>query len=138
MMDAENKALQAKEKAEVTASAEQTRAGLVFTPAVDIFETEKEITLVADMPGVKADKLSIDLHENVLTLDGDAQLPESADEVDVLREYQYREILSAIYPVTDHRPGGNKGRTEGWRPAVEAPQGESCDASQDNRAACMM
>lgn len=87
MMDAENKALQAKEKAEVTASAEQTRAGLVFTPAVDIFETEKEITLVADMPGVKADKLSIDLHENVLTLDGDVQPPESADEADVLREY---------------------------------------------------
>jgi HSP20 family molecular chaperone IbpA len=88
MMDAENKALQAKEKAEVTASAEQTRAGLVFTPAVDIFETDKEITLVADMPGVKADKLNIGLHENVLTLDGDVQPPESADEVDVLREYQ--------------------------------------------------
>ena len=45
MTDTETKALQAKEKAEVTSQAEQTRPGMVFTPAVDIFETDKEITL---------------------------------------------------------------------------------------------
>lgn len=88
MADAESKALQAKEKAEVTTPAEQTRPGAVFTPAVDIFETDKEITLLADMPGVKADSLDIDLHENVLSLDGDVQSPEGAEEVDVIREYR--------------------------------------------------
>jgi HSP20 family protein len=87
MSETESKALQAKEKAEVTTPAEQTRPGLVFTPAVDIFETEKEITLLADMPGVKAKDLNIDLHENVLSLDGDVQSPEGTDEVDVIREY---------------------------------------------------
>ena len=70
MTEAESKTLQAKEKAEVAAAAEQTRPGLVFTPAVDIFETDNEIALLADMPGVKAGALNIDLHENVLTLDG--------------------------------------------------------------------
>jgi HSP20 family molecular chaperone IbpA len=88
MKDAESKALQVKEKAEVTTPAEQTRPGVVFTPAVDIFETEKEITLLADMPGVKADSLNIDLHENVLSLDGDVKSPEGADEADVIREYR--------------------------------------------------
>ncbi len=88
MTDTESKALQAKEKTEVTAPAEQTRPGLVFMPAVDIFETEKEITLLADMPGVKAGDLDIDLHENVLTLDGDVPAPEGVDEVDVIREYR--------------------------------------------------
>ncbi len=87
MTDAENKALQAKEKAEVTTPAEQTKPGLVFTPAVDIFETDKEITVLADMPGVKAETLNIDLHENVLTLDSDVQPPEGPKEVDVIREY---------------------------------------------------
>lgn len=53
MANPENKALQAKEKSEVTSPAEQTRPGLVFTPAVDIYETDKDITLLADMPGVK-------------------------------------------------------------------------------------
>lgn len=87
MTDTESKALQAKEKTEVTTPAEQTRPGRVFTPAVDIFETDKEITLLADMPGVKARELNIDLHENVLTLDGEVQAPEGANEVDVIREY---------------------------------------------------
>ncbi len=88
MAEIESKALLAKEKAEVTTPAEQTRPGLVFTPAVDIFETDKEITLLADMPGVKAGDLNIDLREDVLTLDSDVKSPEGADEVDVIREYR--------------------------------------------------
>jgi HSP20 family molecular chaperone IbpA len=88
MADTKSKALQAKEKAEVTTPAEQTRPGAVFTPSVDIFETDKEITLLADMPGVKSDTLDIDLHENVLSLDGDVKSPERVDEVDVIREYR--------------------------------------------------
>lgn len=88
MTEKESKALQAKEKAEVTTPAEQTRPGLVFVPAVDIYETDKEIMVLADMPGVKADDLTIDLNENVLTLDGDVKTPEGADEVDVLREFR--------------------------------------------------
>jgi len=88
MTDTERKALQAKEKAEVTSQAEQTRPGVVFTPAVDIFETDKEITLLADMPGVTSKALNIDLHENMLTLDGDVKSPERDDEVDVMREYR--------------------------------------------------
>jgi HSP20 family molecular chaperone IbpA len=53
MTDTESKAIQAKGKTEAATPAEQTRPGFVFTPAVDIFETDKEITLLADMPGVR-------------------------------------------------------------------------------------
>ena len=72
----------------MTGPAEQTRPGPTFTPAVDIFETDKEITLMADMPGVKAKDLDIDLRENVLTLSGEVASPEGPNEVDVWREYQ--------------------------------------------------
>lgn len=65
------KELKIKEKQEVTASAEQTKPGPVFTPNVDIFETEKAITLVVDMPGVKAGDLNVDLRDDTLTLTGD-------------------------------------------------------------------
>ena len=88
MADSESKSLQAREKTEVSRPAEQLKAGLVFSPAIDIFETEKEITLLADMPGVKAKDLNIDLKENVLTLSGEVQTPEGESEVDVLREYR--------------------------------------------------
>ena len=88
MAESDIKALQAKGKKELTSTAEQTKPGPTFTPLVDIFETEREIALLADMPGVKARDLNIDLHENVLTLTGELTSPEGPDEVDVLREYQ--------------------------------------------------
>jgi len=88
MADTESKSLQAKEKPEVTAPGEQLRPGLVFTPAVDILENESAIRLFADMPGVNANHLSIDLNENILTLAGDVEAPEQAGEVDLMREYR--------------------------------------------------
>jgi HSP20 family protein len=88
MTDAGNKALRAKEKREVTSAAEQTTPGPVFTPLVDIFETDREITLLADMPAVKAKDLSIDLRENILTLTGRVDVPEAKNEVEVIREYR--------------------------------------------------
>jgi HSP20 family molecular chaperone IbpA len=88
MAKTREKDIQVKEKQEVTASAEQTRTGLVFLPAVDIFETEGELTVLADMPGVKAKDLQIDLDNNVLTMVGGVKAPEGPEEEDVLREYQ--------------------------------------------------
>jgi HSP20 family molecular chaperone IbpA len=67
---------------------EQTRPGPVFVPAVDIFEEGDRLTLLADMPGVKADDLTIDLHENVLTMSGEVESPEGEAEADVFREYR--------------------------------------------------
>ena len=72
MVETKSKDIRVKDKAEMNVSAEQTKEGPVFVPQVDIFETEKEIMLSADMPGVSADKILIDLRENILTIDGDA------------------------------------------------------------------
>jgi HSP20 family molecular chaperone IbpA len=88
MDDTQSKELKVREKQEVTGPAEQTTPGLVFTPAVDIFETAKEITLLADMPGVKADDLTIDLRENTLTLAADIAPTDDSDEEKILVEYE--------------------------------------------------
>jgi HSP20 family protein len=66
---------------------EQTRPGPVYSPSVDIFENDNAITVLADMPGVKAEDLEIDLRESRLTLTGRVTSPESPGESDVLREY---------------------------------------------------
>ena len=84
----ESKELQAKAKQEVATPAEQTRPGLVFTPEVDIFETDQEITLLADMPGVAADEVTIDLKDGVLTISGDVKPWEGSEETDVLVEFE--------------------------------------------------
>lgn len=88
MTETTGKELKAKEKQEVTAQAEQTQPGIVFSPHVDIFETDKEITLLADLPGVKADALTIDLRDSVLTLIGDVAPFEGKDEKDLVIEYE--------------------------------------------------
>ena len=84
---AETKELQAKEKVVVPAPAEQTKPGPVFTPNVDIFETDTEITMLADIPGVKAENLVIDLRDDTLTLSGEVKPIDRSDEEDILTEY---------------------------------------------------
>ena len=88
MADTQSKELKVRDKQEVASPAEQTTPGLVFTPAVDIFETEKSITLLADMPGVKADDLTIDLRDNTLTLSADITAVDNSDEEELLVEYE--------------------------------------------------
>jgi len=88
MADTESKALQSKEKVTLTTAAEQTKPGIVFTPAVDIFENEKELTLLADMPGVKSENLTIGINKNVLTMSGEVNAPEGENETEFLREYE--------------------------------------------------
>jgi len=73
---------------EDTPLAEQTRAGATFVPAVDIFESKDAITLLADMPGVNADRLQVDLREGVLTLRGEVADDVGEGEVSVVREYE--------------------------------------------------
>ncbi len=48
---------------------ERTRERQCFVPKTDIFETNQEIVLVADIPGVGSNSLDITLEKNVLTIE---------------------------------------------------------------------
>ncbi len=82
------KELQVRGKQEITLPAEQTKLGLIFTPNVDIFETDTDITLLVDMPGVKSEDLSIDLRDDILSFSGEISPWENPDEEDILIEYE--------------------------------------------------
>ncbi|MEN8245199.1 MAG: Hsp20/alpha crystallin family protein [Thermodesulfobacteriota bacterium] len=88
MTSAENQELTVRDKTALNRSAEQTRAGAVFTPDVDIFETEREITLLADLPGVKPENLNIDLRDDVLTIAGETEDFRKEGQVEVVAEYE--------------------------------------------------
>jgi HSP20 family molecular chaperone IbpA len=60
-----NEARLAKSAPQALAQSESRKAA---TPACDIFENSEEVLLVADLPGVKTEELSIDLDKEVLTL----------------------------------------------------------------------
>lgn len=84
----DNQELKVREKQTFDAPAEQTKPGPVFSPSVDIFETEKAITLLADMPGVKADDLMVDLRDDTLTLAGEVSDSVKTTGEKVLEEYR--------------------------------------------------
>ena len=86
-MNTESKEIKVREKQAVASAAEQTKPGLVFTPNVDIFETEATLTLLADVPGVKPKNIDIDLRDNTLTLTGEIEPAGSPDESELLIEY---------------------------------------------------
>lgn len=60
----------AKTESQTPATAERAQEAPVFTPRVDIRETETDVLLVADMPGVDETSVSIDLEGSELTIRG--------------------------------------------------------------------
>lgn len=81
-----DKDIQVREKQEVQTPAETTRNIPVYVPAVDIYETEEALTLVADMPGVSPENVDIDIRDDQLTIRGTVTL-EREGETMLLREY---------------------------------------------------
>jgi len=52
-------------------SREETRTSARYlTPAVDIFETDGGLTLIADVPGLSKEDLHVGIDQGVLTIDG--------------------------------------------------------------------
>ncbi len=53
---------------------------VVFTPPIDIFETEDGLVLLADLPGVSGETLELQVQDNKLTLFGrvEPMIPEGA------------------------------------------------------------
>ena len=86
-MTTQTQEIQPRDKQEVKAASEQTTPGRVFSPLVDIFEDDEALTIVADMPGVPSENVSIDLQEDVLTLTGTPSLAIPEKEEFVLQEF---------------------------------------------------
>lgn len=57
------------EKKEVT-GAEPTLAGRAYLPDVDIYEDDDALWLWADMPGVKSENVTVELDDDVLSIEG--------------------------------------------------------------------
>lgn len=68
-----NQELTPSEKKEV-AGHEQVRQGRYFVPDVDIVEDDHALRVFADLPGVDPSKISVELHDDTLTLQGEVDL----------------------------------------------------------------
>ncbi|MFG6178731.1 Hsp20/alpha crystallin family protein [Halomonas sp. THAF12] len=61
-------------------------------PAVDIFEEDNALHLIADMPGVRRESLTVEVNDNVLSLEGEMalEMPEGLTSI-------YAEVRSQRY-----------------------------------------
>ena len=76
------------QKKELRQEAEQTKSSSFFVPNVDIFETEKAVMLLAEMPGVSKDNVEIDLEDRTLTISGHMSEEQLKEEKCLLKEFE--------------------------------------------------
>jgi len=94
-------------------SAEATRAGKQFPPRVDIFETEHELLLYADLPGVAPGDIDLRYERGELTLQGKLKPRKPAGHAalieyevgDYYRVFQIHESIDASKIEAEHKNG---------------------------------
>ena len=71
-MTEETKAIEVEKKQELIPeeNVERTREGQCYVPRTDIYETDDNVVVVTDMPGVDQDAIDITLEKNTLTING--------------------------------------------------------------------
>jgi HSP20 family molecular chaperone IbpA len=79
----------------VQAAPEQTRGGAYFVPRVDIFETENELTLLADLPGVRSEDVDLRYENGELILHARVR-PRHQDRTYLLNEYEVGDFYRAF------------------------------------------
>src|SRR6476619_4130648 len=70
-----------------TGAADNSDAGVVARPRVDILETEHEVLLIADMPGVRPTDVDVRFENGELTIHG-RRTPSNAGKKRALWEYE--------------------------------------------------
>ncbi|MCL2341352.1 MAG: Hsp20/alpha crystallin family protein [Proteobacteria bacterium] len=79
--------LKVQDKKAAQPGGETTKNEACFAPRVDIYETEREVTVVAEMPGVTVGGLDLSLEDNILTIKGRRVVQEQPGRI-ILAEYE--------------------------------------------------
>lgn len=80
--------LKVQHKQEVQHRGETTKPEKYFMPAVDIFENDDRVTVVAEMPGVPLEAIDVNLEDDLLTITGAKQPDDLPDARILLHEYE--------------------------------------------------
>ena len=92
---------------------ESTRNGLYYSPRVDIYETDGELTLYADLPGVDPQAVDLRYERGELTLKAAAARPERRGQPilgeygvgDYYRVFQVHESIDASRIAAEYKNG---------------------------------
>ena len=76
-----------------------------FTPAVDIYETEQELVLLADLPGVMEQDLQLEVERGILTLEAEQAAVEGAARKAYHRQFKLSERIDADAGIAELKDG---------------------------------
>jgi HSP20 family molecular chaperone IbpA len=97
MVDIDEKNIDVQEKNPANLDgADSLSGGPSFQPALDIWEDSNGITIEAEMPGVDADGLSIDLTNKTLTIQGKVIAPQAGTKRFLKREFEVGDFYHRI------------------------------------------
>jgi HSP20 family protein len=105
--------LQARPQQPYTSGAESTRSAACYTPRVDIFETEAELLLYADLPGINPGDVDLRYEKGELTLTAKATRRERRGQLvlgefedgDYYRVFRVNESIDAARIEADYKQG---------------------------------
>lgn len=117
-----NQELNVREKQETPG--EVTRAGRTYVPNVDIYETKEGLWLWADMPGVDAQSISIQLDDGVLSIEGQVDLKEYENVTPLYTEYNVGNYLRRFTLSSDVDSDRIVARMQNGVLALEIPKTE--------------
>jgi HSP20 family protein len=79
--------LQVQQKREVEKKQETTIPARLFLPTADIFETDRALTVVLEMPGVSKDNVEVNVDDGILKIEGKIDFSKYEDLRPVYTEY---------------------------------------------------
>ncbi len=74
----------------------ESAPGLLFNPPIDIYETEDGLVLYADLPGVTAEDLDLQVQDKKLILFGRVARNQNAELVPIHQEYRTGDFLRSF------------------------------------------
>lgn len=90
---------------EVMERVERTLPVQRFTPAVDIYETENELVLLAELPGVTEPALRLEVVRGILTLEAEQTAVEGAARKAYYRQFKISERIDVDAGEAELRDG---------------------------------
>jgi|SaaInl8_200m_RNA_FD_contig_31_2220124_length_894_multi_4_in_0_out_0_2 HSP20 family protein len=88
-MSTETKEMTVESKKEILNKKEQTIPCKVYSPLTDIMESQKELLVLMDMPGVNKDQIKVKLEKNILEISGQINTAEYSDYKPIYTEYNF-------------------------------------------------
>jgi HSP20 family protein len=88
-------------------SGNQGRGNVGFAPRINVAETETDFEVTADLPGIKADDVSVELHDGQLTISGHRESHTESKEKTFHRVErtagEFRRVISVGVPVDEDK-----------------------------------